>query len=151
MHLGIDYSVSCLCIFALPDLFKQWSIKWYLNHILFESHYAWYLMVGNSIHQISKHFNSNIGNFRVAKCTSLDDVHIKVYCRYEYTKPCIINHIWGLKQLLLQVNGHAWFHLLRWPVRNGELEGAKNSKWKYMSPVWFEPTPRQSTTGKSAR
>ena len=25
--------------------------------------------------------------------------------------------------------------LLRWPVRNGE--GAKNSKWKYMSPAGF--------------
>ena len=57
------------------------------------------------------------------------------------TRPCMINHIWGLKQLWLQVNGHAWFHLqrLRWPVRNGE--GAKNSKWKYMSPAGFEPTP----------
>ena len=76
---------------------------------------------------------------------------LKLYCRYLYTRPCMINHIWGLKQLWLQVNGHAWFHLqrLRWPVRNGE--GAKNSKWKYMSPAGFEPTPRQSTTGKLQR
>ena len=76
---------------------------------------------------------------------------LKLYCRYLYTWPCMINHIWGLKQLWLQVNGHAWFHLqrLRWPVRNGE--GAKNSKWKYMSPAGFEPTPCQSTTGKSQR
>ena len=76
---------------------------------------------------------------------------LKLYCRYLYTKPCMINHIWDLKQLWLQVNGHAWFHLqrLRWPVRNGEE--AKNSKWKYMSPAGFEPTPRQSTTGKSQR
>ena len=59
---------------------------------------------------------------------------LKLYCRYEYTKPCMINHIWGLEQLWLQVNGHAWFHLQRlcWPVLNGE--GAKNSKWNYMSP-----------------
>ena len=80
-------------------------------------------------------------------CTSI----LKLYCRYLYTRPCMINHIWGLKQLWLQVNGHAWFHLqrLRWPVRNGE--GAKNSKWKYMSPAGFEPTPRQSTTGKLQR
>ena len=51
--------------------------------------------------------------------------YLKLYCRYLYTWPCLINHIWGLKQLWLQVNGHAWFHLqrLRWPVRNGE--GAK--------------------------
>ena len=76
---------------------------------------------------------------------------LKLYCRYLYTRPCMINHIWGLKQLWLQVNGHAWFHLqrLRWPVRNGE--GAKNSKWKYMSPAGLEPTPRQSTTGKLQR
>ena len=68
-----------------------------------------------------------------------------------YTRPCMINHIWSLKQLWLQVYGHAWFHLqrLRWPVRNGE--GAKNSKWKYMSPAGFEPTPCQSTTGKLQR
>ena len=76
---------------------------------------------------------------------------LKLYCRYLYTRSCMINHIWGLKQLWLQVNGHAWFHLqrLRWPVRNGE--GAKNSKWKYMSPAGFEPTPRQSMTGKLQR
>ena len=73
---------------------------------------------------------------------------LKLYCRYLYTRPCMINHIWSLKQLWLQVNGHAWFHLqrLRWPVRN--REGAKNSKWKYMSPAGFEPTPCQSTTRK---
>ena len=78
-------------------------------------------------------------------------LYLKLYCRYLYTRPCMINHIWSLKQLWLQVNGHAWFHLqrLRWPVRNGE--GAKYSKWKYMSPGGFEPTPRQSTTGKLQR
>ena len=66
---------------------------------------------------------------------------LKLYCGYKYTRPCMINRIWGLKQLWLQVNGHAWFHLhgLRRPVRN--REGAKNSKWKYMSPAGFEPTP----------
>ena len=58
-----------------------------------------------------------------------------------YTTLCTINRIWGLKQQSLQVNCHAWFHLhwLRWAVRKGK--GAKNSKWKYMSPVKFEPTP----------
>ena len=24
---------------------------------------------------------------------------LKLYCRYLYTRPCVINHIWGLKQL----------------------------------------------------
>ena len=75
---------------------------------------------------------------------------LKLYCDYKYTRPYMINRVSGLKQLWLQVNGHAWFHLhgLRWPVRNGE--GAKNSKWKYMFPAGFEPTPCQSTTDKSA-
>ena len=76
--------------------------------------------------------------------------YLKLYCRYEYTNPCMINRIWGLKQLWLQVNGNAWFHLqlLRWTV--GNWEGAKNSKWKYMYPAGLVPTLRQSTTGKSA-
>ena len=95
-------------------------------------------------------FNDNFSN------TCNDDIKtemigLKLYCRYLYARPCMINHIWGLKQLWLQVNGHAWFHLqrLRWPVRNGK--GAKNSKWKYMSPAGFGPTPRRSTTGKLQR
>ena len=63
----------------------------------------------------------------------------------------MINRIWGLKQLFLQVNGHAWFHLhgIHLPVRNG-AEGAKNSKWKYMYPAGFEPTPRHDTTSGTA-
>ena len=86
----------------------------------------------------------NMGRHRYLK------MWLKLYCMYLYTRPYMINRIWSLKQLWLQANGHAWFHLhgLRWPVRNGE--GAKNSKWKYMSPAGFEPTPRQSMTGKSA-
>ena len=76
--------------------------------------------------------------------------YLKLYCGYKYTKYCMINRIWGLKQRWLQVNDHAWFHLqwLHWPVRN--LKGAKNSKWKHISPARLEPTPRQSTTEKSA-
>ena len=38
---------------------------------------------------------------------AVSDVLLKLYCRYEYTKPCMINRFWGLKQLRLQVNGHA--------------------------------------------
>ena len=66
---------------------------------------------------------------------------LKLYCGYKYTIPCMINRILGLEQLRLQVNSHAWFHShgIRWPVRNGE--GAKKSKWKYMFPAGFEPTP----------
>ena len=49
----------------------------------------------------------------------------------------MINCIWGLKQLWLQVNCHALFHLhgIQWAVRN-RLR-LKNSKWKYMSPAGF--------------
>ena len=99
--------------------------------------------------------NLRTEQFILPFCCKIFDFYVmmslKLYCRYLYTRPCMINHIWGLKQLWLQVNGHAWFHLqrLRWPVRNGE--GAKNSKWKYMSPAGFEPTPRLSTTGKLQR
>ena len=59
----------------------------------------------------------------------------------------MINHILDLKQLWLQVNGHAWFHLhgIHLPVRKG-AEEAKNLKWKYMSPAGFEPTPLHDTT-----
>ena len=68
-------------------------------------------------------------------------------------KTFMLQFLWCLTPklaILTGLNGHAWFHLhgFRWPVRNGE--GAKNSKWKYMSPAGLEPTPRQSTTGKSA-
>ena len=65
---------------------------------------------------------------------------LKLYCRYmyEYTRPYMINRIWILKQLWLQVNGHAWFHLhgLRWPVRNGE--GAKKFKMKIYDRIPLE-------------
>ena len=27
------------------------------------------------------------------------NANLKQYCRYLYTRPCMINHIWGLKQL----------------------------------------------------
>ena len=86
----------------------------------------------------------------IYRCRSSIWFSLKLYCRYEYTKPCMINCIWGLKQLWLEVNGHAWFHLqrLRWPVRNGER--AKNSKWKFVS-SGIRTHTRQSTTGKSQR
>ena len=98
---------------------------------------------------LKNQFHISISNHIKLKIKALPFC-LKLYCGYKYTRPCMINRIWGLKRLWQQVNGHAWFHLhgLRWPVRNGE--GAKNSKWKYMLPARFKPTPRQSTTGKSA-
>ena len=104
-----------------------------------------------NIRKLIYNAGESLDNYIVMEAWDWQFHSLKLYCRYLYTRPCMINHIWGLKQLWLQVNGHAWFHLqrLRWPVRNGE--GAKNSKWKYMSPAGFEPTPRQSTTGKLQR
>ena len=54
-------------------------------------------------------------------------VYLKLYCGYKYTRPYMINRIWSLKQLWLQVNGHAWFHLhgLRWPFGTGGSEKFK--------------------------
>ena len=108
-----------------------------------------------SLSEINLLIGPNIGTNNITSPTCTDDLtlldhSLKLYCRYKYTRLYMINRIWSLKQLWLQVNGHAWFHLhgLCWPVRNGE--GAKNSKWKYMFSAGFETTPRQSTTGKSA-
>ena len=72
---------------------------------------------------------------------SVGDITLKLYCGYKNTRYCLINRIWGLKKIWLHVKGHAWLHLhgLRLAVRNGE--GVKNSKWKYMPPAGFEPTP----------
>ena len=55
--------------------------------------------------------------------------------------PYMNNYIWGLKQHILQINGHVWYHLqgLRRTTRNEK--GAKTSKLKYMSPAGFEQTP----------
>ena len=116
------------------------SLRYYIGHHTIQSK-GWR----------QRQFMRSFGKF----CSLMNEIckwlNLKLYCRYLYTRPCMINHIWSLKQLWLQVNGHAWFHLqrLRWPIRNGE--GAKNSKWKYMSPAGFEPTPCQSTTGKLQR
>ena len=51
----------------------------------------------------------------------------KLYCGYKYTRPFIIMS-GSLKQLWLQVNGHAWFHLLglRRPVRKGNKRKTQN-------------------------
>ena len=50
----------------------------------------------------------------------------------------MINYVWGLKQLWLQVNGHAWFHLLglHRPVRKGNTRKIQNEN---MSPPGIEP------------
>ena len=53
---------------------------------------------------------------------------LKLYCGYEYTKPLMIDRVWGLKQLWLQVNGHALFNLqgLCRTVRKGNKRKIQN-------------------------
>ena len=69
----------------------------------------------------------------VITVSSLKPIGLKLYCGFIYTRPCKINRILGLKQLWLQVNGHAWFHLhgIHWAARY--RLGLKKSKWKYVS------------------
>ena len=57
----------------------------------------------------------------------------------------MINRIWDLKQLWLQVNGHAWFHLhgIHLPVRKG-AKGAKNSNENIC--LQRDSNPRLGTT-----
>ena len=56
---------------------------------------------------------------------------LKLYYGYKYRKPFMINRIWGLKQLWLQVIGHAWFHFkrLRWSTCT-ERGGSEKFKMK---------------------
>ena len=144
------------------DLVEHLNRQWICVYVNFcaslESNICMANSISSSLVSIQNEMGTDLWLSRTSDTENSVRLHVgfqgselKLYCRYLYTRPCMINHIWGLKQLWLQVNGHAWFHLqrLRWPVRNGEK--AKNSKWKYMSPAGFEPTPRQSTTGKLQR
>ena len=56
---------------------------------------------------------------------------IKAIMRLEVNKALYINRIWGLIQLWLQMNGHAWFHLHGIHLAVWNRLGLKNSKWKY--------------------
>ena len=53
---------------------------------------------------------------------------LKLFCGYKYTRIFMFNCGSGLKQLRLQVNGHAWFHLqgFRRPVRKGNKRTIHN-------------------------
>ena len=66
--------------------------------------------------------------------------YLKLYCDYKYTRSFMINRVWGLKQLWLQVNGHAWCHLLglRGPERKGEKRKIQNEN-TCMYPPGIEP------------
>ena len=86
-----------------------------------------------------------------SECRSYYVFMLKLYCGYKYTRPCMINRIWGLKQLWLQVDGPVGFHLhgLHWAVQKGE--GRKNSKTKKEG-IWFSPMTKAPTpTDKSKK
>ena len=72
----------------------------------------------------------------------------KLYFGYKYTRPCMINSIWGLKIHYLQVNGHALFHfhLFYWGVWNGKR--AKHSR-RFCSVI--RTHARHTTKGKSSK
>ena len=72
---------------------------------------------------------------------------LKLYCGYKYTRPFMINRVWGLKQLWLQVNGYAWLYLLGLcrPVWKGNKRKIQNEN--YMSPPRIEPANLCILTG----
>ena len=39
------------------------------------------------------------GMFKIFELQKLYSLILKLYCRYEYTRPYMINRIWSLKQL----------------------------------------------------
>ena len=75
---------------------------------------------------------------------------LKLYCGYKYTRHCMINRIWDQKQLWLQVNGHAWFHLQghRWAVRNVEGASVSSGILTHSTPThdrWISALDRSAT------
>ena len=69
--------------------------------------------------QIFVHYSKSVSQGAFIITENPVNISLKLYCGYKYTKHCMINCIWSLKQRYLQLNGHAWFHLqgLCRPVR----------------------------------
>ena len=77
------------------------------------------------------------------------DTALKLYCRYEYTRP-YMKIVSGVK-----INyDYRWMVMLDFIyMGSADLFGTKRERKiqnENMFPAGFEPTPRQSTTGKSA-
>ena len=46
-----------------------------------------------------KYYTETSRNLLIRPRSVMRSISLKLYCRYLYTWPCMINHIWGLKQL----------------------------------------------------
>ena len=125
-HHGNGHSAPCPtphCIKMFNILFKNlqigmkvhiWIAKWFLTIQIRTIPYYWkswlqYLLC-------PRIFRTTGGKVKRR--------YLKLYCGHKYTKSCMINRIWGLKQLWLQVNDHAWFHL----HRSTELFGTERER-----------------------
>ena len=77
---------------------------------------------------------------------SLSVPDLILYYSYKYARHCVINRIWGLKQLSLQMNGHAWFHF------HGSVELFRTGRQRQIQNenICLETMPRHFATGKSA-
>ena len=143
------FEKKSLLIFEKIDIFLKFILQTSSNQLQNHLHIIGkmtntHLSYGTSVNVLPIVDNIGICVMVISGPIKLGRVFSKLYCEYKYKRPCMINRILGLKQPLLQVNGHAWFllHRLRWTVRNGK--GATNSKLKYMSsPAGFEPTLRR--------
>ena len=84
---------SSLKLESLPAKFvwNKESVDTYTKQLTIKESQAYDYLDSNNLISINQ-----IG-FK-PKCRTSDHI-LKLYCRYLYTRPCMINHIWGLKQL----------------------------------------------------
>ena len=57
-------------------------------------------------------------------------LHLKLYCRYEYTKPCMINCIWGLKTTMTSSEWTCLISFATAPLTCSERGGSEKFKMK---------------------
>ena len=55
---------------------------------------------------------------------------LKLYCRYEYTKPCVINCIWGLKTTMTSGEWTCLISFATAPLTCSERGGSEKFKMK---------------------
>ena len=90
-------------------------------------------------------------NFHLASLEIQNTVEtLKLYCGYEYTMPCVINRIWGLKTTMTTSQWQCLISFAWDPLSCSEQAGIEKFKKKYISPAGFEPSPRHATTGEPA-
>ena len=84
---------------------------------------------------ISSYSNYNKVNnvlLRTTKKTSalFGNTYLKLYCRYEYTKPCMINCIWGLKTTMTPGEWTCLISFATAPLTSSERGGSEKFKMK---------------------